>query len=130
MKSFKKNPNAFEIKRIEFNRSIKEGGKAFSFEIDDNNFIFNFIDDYKREFNILPSYCLMHPNRFSEIRIMGKFFYDEATQREIKLLGNYGHLGSATIRVWSGCEKYKVYLFNIACSKEFIEKDLEKAIFI
>jgi len=44
---------------------------------------------------------VMQANRFADIRLFGKDFYDEATQREIITTGLYGHLWTADLHVSS-----------------------------
>ena len=51
--------------------------------------------------DLVTTKVVMHANRFADIRIFGKGFYDEATQREIITTGLYGHLWTADLHVSS-----------------------------
>jgi len=51
--------------------------------------------------DLVATKIVLHANQFASIRIFGKDFYDEATQREIITTGLYGHLWTADIHVSS-----------------------------
>jgi hypothetical protein len=51
--------------------------------------------------DLVATKVVLHANQFATIRIFGKDFYDEATQREIITTGLYGHLWTADIHVSS-----------------------------
>ena len=51
--------------------------------------------------DLVTTKIVLHANQFASIRIFGKDFYDEATQREIITTGLYGHLWTADIHVSS-----------------------------
>jgi len=51
--------------------------------------------------DLVATKVVLHANQFASIRILGKDFYDEATQREIITTGLYGHLWTADIHVSS-----------------------------
>jgi len=51
--------------------------------------------------DLVTTKLVMHATQFATIRILGKDFYDEATQREIITTGLYGHLWTADIHVSS-----------------------------
>lgn len=51
--------------------------------------------------DLVATKVVLHANQFASIRVFGKDFYDEATQREIITTGLYGHLWTADIHVSS-----------------------------
>lgn len=51
--------------------------------------------------DLVASKIVLHANRYADIRVFGKDFYDEATTREILTTGLYGHLWTADIHVSS-----------------------------
>jgi len=51
--------------------------------------------------DLVATKVVLHANQFATIRIFGKDFYDEATQREIITTGLYGHIWTADIHVSS-----------------------------
>lgn len=51
--------------------------------------------------DLVATKIVLHANQFASVRIFGKDFYDEATQREIITTGLYGHLWTADIHVSS-----------------------------
>jgi len=51
--------------------------------------------------DLVAAKIVTHANQYASIRIFGKDFYDEATQREIITTGLYGHLWTADIHVSS-----------------------------
>jgi hypothetical protein len=51
--------------------------------------------------DLVATKVVLHANQFASIRLFGKDFYDEATQREIITTGLYGHLWTADIHVSS-----------------------------
>ncbi len=53
------------------------------------------------EHDLVTTKVVMQAQRFADIRILGKDFYDEATQREIITTGLYGHLWTADLHVSS-----------------------------
>jgi hypothetical protein len=60
------------------------------------------------EHDLVSTKVVMHAQRFAEVRIFGKDFYDEATQREIITTGLYGHLWTADIHVSSRMDPDRV----------------------
>ena len=51
--------------------------------------------------DLVASKVVVHANQFAAIRMFGKDFFDEATQREVITTGLYGHLFTADIHVSS-----------------------------
>lgn len=51
------------------------------------------------EHELIGSKIIVHPQRYKDIRMWGKDFFDEATQRDLLMTGLYGHLYSADIHI-------------------------------
>ena len=51
--------------------------------------------------DLVTTKVVMHANQFAAVRVFGKEFFDEASQREIITTGLYGHLWTADIHVSS-----------------------------
>ncbi len=60
------------------------------------------------EHDLVATKVVLHARQFASIRILGKDFYDEASQREIITTGLYGHLWTADIHVSSRMDKNTV----------------------
>ena len=60
--------------------------------------------------DLVTTKVIMHATQFAAVRIFGKDFYDEATQREIITTGLYGHLWTADIHVSSRMDSDRVLL--------------------
>jgi hypothetical protein len=60
------------------------------------------------EHDLVATKVVLHARQFAAIRILGKDFYDEASQREIITTGLYGHLWTADIHVSSRMDKNTV----------------------
>jgi len=56
---------------------------------------------YIEAHDLVTTKVVMHANQFAAVRVFGKEFFDEATQREIITTGLYGHLWTADIHVSS-----------------------------
>ena len=62
------------------------------------------------EHELIGAKVVLHPQRYKDIRMWGKDFFDEATQRDILMTGLYGHLYSADIHVSTMVPKNCVYV--------------------
>lgn len=62
------------------------------------------------EHELIGAKIVMHPQRYKDVRVWGKDFFDEATQRDILMTGLYGHLYSADIHVSTMVPKNAVYV--------------------
>lgn len=64
--------------------------------------------------DLVASKIVLHANRYADIRVFGKDFYDEATTREILTTGLYGHLWTADIHVSSRMDTGTVLVVSSA----------------
>jgi hypothetical protein len=62
------------------------------------------------EHELVGAKVIMHPQRYKDVRIWGKEFFDEATQRDILMTGLYGHIYSADIHVSTMVPKNSVFV--------------------
>jgi hypothetical protein len=62
------------------------------------------------EHELIGAKIVLHPQRYKDIRMWGKDFFDEATQRDILMTGLYGHIYSADIHVSTMVPKNCVYV--------------------
>ena len=62
------------------------------------------------EHELVGAKIIMHPQRYKDVRIWGKEFFDEATQRDILMTGLYGHIYSADIHVSTMVPKNSVFV--------------------
>jgi len=62
------------------------------------------------EHELIGAKIVMHPQRYKDVRVWGKDFFDEATQRDILMTGLYGHIYSADIHVSTMVPKNSVYV--------------------
>lgn len=62
------------------------------------------------EHELIGAKIVMHPQRYKDVRVWGKDFFDEATQRDILMTGLYGHIYSADIHVSTMVPKNAVYV--------------------
>lgn len=56
---------------------------------------------FVEEHDLVAAKIIMHARRYADLRMFGKEFFDEATQREIITTGLYGHIFTADIHVSS-----------------------------
>lgn len=62
------------------------------------------------EHELIGAKIVMAPQRYKDVRVWGKDFFDEATQRDILMTGLYGHIYSADIHVSTMVPKNAVYI--------------------
>ena len=62
------------------------------------------------EHELIGAKIVMHPQRYKDVRIWGKDFYDEATQRDLLMTGLYGHIFTADIHVSTMVPKNGVFV--------------------
>lgn len=62
------------------------------------------------EHELIGAKVVLHPQRYKDIRVWGKDFFDEATQRDVLMTGLYGHIYTADIHVSTMVPKNGVYV--------------------
>lgn len=99
--------------------------------LDGIDFFVDAIERYRKNFNAQPDIILIHPNTFAAIRMLGTYYYDEATAREIITEGIHGAFcidKSPVIKVSSRCEQDAFYLFNNGATGFTYSKEVKKSL--